>query len=125
MGDEELMGDFGFANSKDTQDSGIIDTSALDFLGYATTRAQEKGYTRSRDRIDRRWIDFKALTAELNDPTSTKRFVSEAFMHVLVLATKNVIAVEQEGIANNEPFGTIRIGLTLPEQDDEMADELA
>ncbi|CAG7560787.1 unnamed protein product [Fusarium equiseti] len=125
MGDEELMGDFGFVNSKDTQDSGIIDTSALDFLGYATTRAQEKGYTRSRDRIGRRWIDFKALTAELNDPTSTKRFVSEAFMHVLVLATKNAIAVEQEGIANNEPFGTIRIGLTLPEQDDEMADELA
>ncbi|KAJ4140107.1 R8 protein [Fusarium equiseti] len=127
MGDEGLMGDFdfGFANSKDTQDSGITDTSALDFLGYATTRAQEKGYTRSQDRFHRRWVDFKGLIAELNDPTSTKRFVSEAFMHVLVLATKNAIVVEQEGIANNEPFGTIRVGLTLSEQDDEMADELA
>ncbi|GKT99864.1 meiotic cohesin rec8 [Fusarium langsethiae] len=126
IGDERIMGDFGFSNGKDTQNSGVIDSSALDFLGYATARAQERGYTRPRDRADRRWIDFNALTEELDDPTSTKRFVSEAFMHVLVLATKDVIAVEQEGIADNEPFGTIRIGLTVLEQDvDDMADELA
>lgn len=126
VGDEGLMGDFGFANGKDTQDSGVIDSSALDFLGYATTRAREKGYTRPRDRADHRWIDFDTLTEELNDTASTKAFVSEAFMHVLILATRNAIAVEQEGIADNQAFGTIRIGLAIPKQnDDDMADELA
>ncbi|RGP68353.1 meiotic cohesin rec8 [Fusarium sporotrichioides] len=126
VGDEGIMGDFDFSNGKDTQNFGVIDSSALDFLGYATARAQERGYTRPRDRADRRWIDFNALTEELDDPTSTKRFVSEAFMHVLVLATKDAIAVEQEGIADNEPFGTIRIGLTVLEQDvNDMVDELA
>ncbi|KAL6917855.1 hypothetical protein FSST1_009350 [Fusarium sambucinum] len=126
LGDEGFMGDFDFTNGKETQGSGVIDSSALDFLGYATIRAQEKGYTRPRDRTDRRWIDFHTLTEELDDPASTKKFVSEAFMHVLVLATKTAIAVEQEGIANNQPFGTIRIGITVVEQDaDDMADELA
>jgi hypothetical protein len=126
MGNEGFMGDFDFADGKNTQDSGVIDTSALDFLGYATARAQERGYTRPCDRVTRRWIDFNTLTDELNDSSSTKKFVSEAFMHVLVLATKNAIAVEQEGIADNQPFGTIRIGLPLLEQDaDDMADELA
>ncbi|KAF5231020.1 hypothetical protein FAUST_9516 [Fusarium austroamericanum] len=126
MGNEGFMGDFDFTDGKDTQNSGVIDSSALDFLGYATARAQERGYTRPRDQADRRWIDFNTLTEELDDPTSTKKFVSEAFMHVLVLATKSIVAVEQEGIADNQPFGTIRIGLTAPGKDvDDTADELA
>ncbi|KAJ4254313.1 R8 protein [Fusarium torreyae] len=126
IGDEGLMEGIDFPNGNDTQGSGaVLDTSALDFLGYATARAQTKGYSRSHDRVGRRWVNFNTLTDELDDPTSAKKFVSEAFMHVLILATKNAIAVEQDGIAEKQPFGTIRIGLTLPQQDDDMADELA
>ncbi|KAF5670630.1 meiotic cohesin protein [Fusarium heterosporum] len=125
IGDEGLMGDTDFANGNDTQSSGaILDGSALDFLGYATARAQTKGYTRVDDGIGSRWIDFNTLTDELDDPASVRRFVSEAFMHVLILATKNAIALEQDGIAQKQPFGTIRIGFALPQQDD-MSDELA
>ncbi|KAF5645749.1 meiotic cohesin rec8 [Fusarium tjaetaba] len=126
IGDEGLLGDVEFGNGDETQGSGaVIDASALDFLGYATSRVESKGYTRSCDQADRRWIDFNTLTDELDDPANSKRFASEAFMHVLVLATKNAIAIEQDGIADKKPFGTIRIGLTLPQQEVEMADELA
>ncbi|KAM0477403.1 hypothetical protein ACHAP7_006531 [Fusarium lateritium] len=125
IGDEGLMGDLDFAHGNGTQDSAVLDGSALDFLGYATARAQTKGYARSHGRTDRRWVDFNTLTDELDDPASARKFVSEAFMHVLILATKNAIEVEQDGIAQNQPFGTIRIGLTLPQQDNDMADELA
>ncbi|KAF5619343.1 meiotic cohesin rec8 [Fusarium sp. NRRL 52700] len=124
--DEECMRDVEFGNGDDTQGSdAVIDASALDFLGYATSRVESKGYTRSCDQADRRWIDFRTLTDELDDPANSKKFASEAFMHVLVLATKNAIAIEQDGIADKKPFGTIRIGLTLPQQEVEMADELA
>ncbi|KAF5612999.1 meiotic cohesin rec8 [Fusarium subglutinans] len=126
IGDEGFMGGIEFGNGDDTQESGaVIDASALDFLGYATSRAESKGYTRSCDQADRRWIDFNTLTDELDDPANSKKFASEAFMHVLVLATKNAIAIEQDGIADKKPFGIIRIGLTLPQQEVEMADELA
>ncbi|KAG7412213.1 Meiotic recombination protein rec8 [Fusarium oxysporum f. sp. rapae] len=126
IGDEGFMGDVEFGNGDDTQCSGtVIDASALDFLGYATSRAESKGYTRSCDQADRRWIDFNTLTDELDDPANSKKFASEAFMHVLVLATKNAIAIEQDGIADKKPFGTIRIGLTLPQQEVDMADEPA
>ncbi|KAI1019743.1 hypothetical protein LB504_009612 [Fusarium proliferatum] len=126
IGDEGFMVDVEFGNGDDTQGSGaVIDASALDFLGYATSRVESKGYTRSCEQAGRRWIDFNTLTDELDDPANSKKFASEAFMHVLVLATKNVIAIEQDGIADKKPFGTIRIGLTLPQQEVEMADELA
>ncbi|KAM0439696.1 hypothetical protein ACHAPT_000790 [Fusarium lateritium] len=125
-GHEGLLDGLDFPAGNDTQNSTKgLDGSALDFLGYATVRAQAKGYNRPRDRTDRRWIDFDTLTNELEDPASARKFVSEAFMHVLTLATKSALAVEQDGIAENRPFGKIRLGLTLLEQDDEMADELA
>ncbi|RSL82654.1 hypothetical protein CEP51_005015 [Fusarium floridanum] len=112
--------------SSDTRDSTQgLDNSTLDFLGYATDRAQTKGYTRSHDRVDRRWINFDTLTDEFEDSPSARKFTTEAFMHVLTLATKSALSVEQDGIAENEPFGTIRLGLTLPEQVDDMVDELA
>ncbi|KAF4979373.1 hypothetical protein FZEAL_4414 [Fusarium zealandicum] len=126
MGHEGLMYDLEMPAGGDTQNSSQgLDGSALDFLGYATDRAQAKGYTRPRDRADRRWINFDTLTNELEDPASQRQFVAEAFMHVLTLATKNVLAVEQDGIKEKRPYGTIRLGLTLPRQDDDMADELA
>ncbi|RSL73316.1 hypothetical protein CEP54_000476 [Fusarium duplospermum] len=126
IGHEGLLDDLDFPAGNDTQNSTQgLDISALDFLGYATDRAQTKGYARSRDRVDRRWINFDTLTDELEDAASARKFISEAFMHVLTLATKSALVVEQDGIAENQPFGTIRIGLTLPEQVDDTVDELA
>ncbi|KAJ4321069.1 R8 protein [Fusarium piperis] len=126
IGHEGILDGLDFPAGNDTQNTiQDLDISALDFLGYATVRAQTKGYSRSRDRVDRRWITFDTLTDELEDPANARKFVSEAFMHVLTLATKGALAVTQDGIAENQPFGTIRIGLTLPEEDDDMADELA
>ncbi|WAO86767.1 Rad21-Rec8-N domain-containing protein [Fusarium falciforme] len=126
IGHDGFLDGLDFPAGNDTQNTTQgLDNSALDFLGYATVQAQAKGYTRSRDRVDRRWINFDTLTDELEDPASARKFISEAFMHVLTLATKSALAVEQDGIAENQPFGTIRIGLTLPEQDDDMVDELA
>ena len=47
---------------------------------------------------------------ELFDPTSNSRIVAaQAFYHVLSLATKNRVWVEQDG--DMEPFGPIRIGV--------------
>ncbi|UPK90892.1 hypothetical protein LCI18_001827 [Fusarium solani-melongenae] len=126
IGHDGFLDGLDFHAGNDTQNTTQgLDNSALDFLGYATVQAQVKGYTRSRDRVDRRWINFDTLTDELEGPASARKFISEAFMHVLTLATKSALAVEQDGIAENQPFGTIRIGLTLPEQDDDMVDELA
>lgn len=126
IGHEGILDGLDFPAGNDIQNSiQGLDTSALDFLGYTTVQAQAKGYSRSRDQANRRWINFDTLTNGLEDQASARKFISEAFMHVLTLATKSALAVEQDGIAENQPFGTIRIGLTLPEQGDDMADELA
>ncbi|KAF4472780.1 meiotic cohesin rec8 [Fusarium albosuccineum] len=126
IGQEGFIDTGDFAGTNDTQNSTQgIDVFALDFLGYATARAETKGYTRPRDGADRRWIDFDTLTDELEDPENEKKFVAEAFMHILTLASKNALTVEQDGIAENRPFGTIRIGLAFHQQDDDMVDELA
>ncbi|KAJ3527945.1 hypothetical protein NM208_g10451 [Fusarium decemcellulare] len=126
IGQEGFIDAGDFAGANDTQNSTQgIDVFALDFLGYATARAETKGYTRPSDGADRRWIDFDTLTDELEDPENEKKFVAEAFMHILTLASKNTLTVEQDGIAENRPFGTIRIGLAFHQQDDDMVDELA
>ncbi|KAH6973452.1 Rec8 like protein-domain-containing protein [Ilyonectria sp. MPI-CAGE-AT-0026] len=111
----------GGVNNIDTQGSTQgLDASSLEFFGYAESKAIYEGHARPGDDHDRRWVDFEKLA----DPAvHTKRIAAQAFLHVLSLATKNVIAVKQEGIAHQQPFGTLLIGVK-PEQDDER-DELA
>lgn len=111
-----------YTRGEDTQGSAVgLDLASQEFLGYATAQAQEKGDTRDRDRAKLHWIDFEELA---NPVIHTKGVAAEAFLHVLSLATKNAIAVEQDGIKDQVPFGTIRIGLTVPERsngEDELA----
>ncbi|KAM5346764.1 hypothetical protein ACJ41O_009769 [Fusarium nematophilum] len=120
---EECIDDFDFHGVNDTQHSTQDQAgSPLAFMDYAITQAQTKGNVRPQDRSDRRWVDFDTLMDEVEDSGDKKKFIAEAFMHVLTLASKNAIAVEQDGIAENKPFGTIRVGLTISQPDAEMAD---
>lgn len=86
-------------------------------MGYATEQAAGgKGVVLARDAhrgIGRRWITFE----ELADPaTHTKAIAAQAFLHVLSLASKDAVAVEQDGAAHNVPFGTIRVGIPMSAQ---------
>ncbi|KPM37898.1 hypothetical protein AK830_g8668 [Neonectria ditissima] len=99
-----------------------LDISTLEFYGYAADKAQAEGFARPHDSRNCHWVDFENLA---NPDVHDKRTAAQAFMHVLSLATKDVIAVEQDGIAHHQPFGAIRIGFMPSEEADEMADELA
>ncbi|KAK7432805.1 R8 protein [Neonectria magnoliae] len=115
--------DMNVYGGNDTQGSTQgLDISTLEFYGYAADKAQAEGHARPHDRRNRQWVDFEELA---NPAVHDKRTAAQAFMHVLSLATKDVIAVEQDGIANQQPFGALRIGFTPSEQVDDMADELA
>ncbi|EHK18866.1 uncharacterized protein TRIVIDRAFT_44046 [Trichoderma virens Gv29-8] len=115
------------------QDNTQVSTQGLDltsqnFLGYVTEQASKTGVTHSRDPKNRRWIEFE----ELADPsTHSKAIAAQAFLHVLSLATKNVVSVHQQGAAAMEPFGAIRIGIStavsgeMYETQTESEDELA
>ncbi|KAF7559614.1 hypothetical protein G7046_g4546 [Stylonectria norvegica] len=116
------VGGFDLAAGNDTQASNAgLDIASQEFLGYATALARDKGHARLHGGKPRRWINFE----ELADPaTHDKGVAAQAFLHVLSLATKNAVAVEQEGIEKQQPFGAIRIGLKVTQHDD-MEDELA
>ncbi|KAL6889737.1 hypothetical protein HDV57DRAFT_487601 [Trichoderma longibrachiatum] len=119
------VGPLDFDHGNDTQASTQgLDVTSQNFLEYATEQAEKTGVTHSRDPRNRRWIEFE----ELADPsTHTKAIAAQAFLHVLSLATKNVVSVRQDGVAAMQPFGTLRIGIkpasegVYAESDDELA----
>ncbi|KAL6854247.1 Rec8 like domain-containing protein [Trichoderma novae-zelandiae] len=119
------VGPLDFDQDHNTQVSSQgLDVTSQNFLGYVTEQAEKTGVTHSRDPRNRRWIDFE----ELADPsTHSKAIAAQAFLHVLSLATKNVVSVRQDGAAAMQPFGTLRIGVktvsegVYAESDDELA----
>ncbi|KAL7823393.1 hypothetical protein V8C26DRAFT_386385 [Trichoderma gracile] len=121
------VGPLDFDQGNDTQASTQgLDVTSQNFLGYVTEQAEKTGVTHSRDPGNRRWIEFEELA---NPSTHTKAIAAQAFLHVLSLATKNVISVRQDGAAAMQPFGTLRIGVkpvsegegVYMESDDELA----
>ncbi|KAH8131808.1 hypothetical protein FP744_10003284 [Trichoderma asperellum] len=104
-----------------------LDVTSQDFLGYVAEQAAKTGVVYGRDKKHRRWIEFE----ELAEPTTHPRAVAaQAFLHVLSLASKNVISVHQEGVAAMQPFGALHIGInasvdkmfdTQMESEDELA----
>ncbi|KAM4065322.1 Rad21/Rec8 like protein [Hirsutella rhossiliensis] len=112
---------------------GARDDSSLDFgsslgaLDFNRGDQEIPGGVVARDAhrgTEHRWITFD----ELADPeTHTKAVAAQAFLHVLSLASKSAIAVEQDGAAHNVPFGTIRVGIPVPahrsvaSEEDELA----
>lgn len=99
--------DFGAENA--TPSTQGLDAYSQRFLGYVAEQAAEHGVLENDGLHKKHWIDFEDLA---NPELHSKAVASQAFLHVLSLATKNLIAVKQDGIADNEPFGTLRVGLT-------------
>ena len=87
-----------------------LDTASQEFLGYAMDEALKGGLTRGSNE-NKRWISFDQLA----DPgVHGKGVAAQAFLHVLSLATKNRIIVDQEGSSNFVPYGAIHIGIGIP-----------
>ncbi|KAG6018502.1 hypothetical protein E4U41_003850 [Claviceps citrina] len=87
-----------------------LDISSQDFLDYVADQVHNHGISRpsTRDRT-KRWINFEQLARpELH----SKMVAAQAFLHILSLATKNVISVEQDGLEDGQPFGRLHIGFT-------------
>jgi meiotic recombination protein REC8 len=86
-----------------------LDREGQNFLGYVESIAREKGYPDGDENSNGRWwVEFE----ELFQPEDQKRaVVAQAFHHVLLLATKNVIKVKQDGQGGHEPFGAIHLGV--------------
>ncbi|KAJ6446810.1 Rad21/Rec8 like protein [Purpureocillium lavendulum] len=123
----EFGGDIGVldfnrsSGAQEPQTTGL-DIASQDFLGYATAQAAEKGVVRSSGDEERRWVTFDDLaTPELHG----KGIAAQAFLHVLSLATKGVVAVEQDGAEEKQPFGTIHIGVPVAAPREVSVDELA
>ncbi|KAG6011156.1 hypothetical protein E4U43_008489 [Claviceps pusilla] len=86
-----------------------LDISSHDFLDYVTEQIHHRGDSRLNPQDGKRWIRFEQLASPA---IHSKMVAAQAFLHILSLATKNVIAVEQDGLQNKEPFGALHIGLT-------------
>ncbi|RDA92683.1 hypothetical protein CP533_3722 [Ophiocordyceps camponoti-saundersi (nom. inval.)] len=78
-----------------------LDQASQAFLEYGSGRAVAEADD------GRRWLDFDDLAAP---GTQSRAVAAQAFLHVLSLATKGVVAVKQDGADRNEPFGAIRVG---------------
>jgi meiotic recombination protein REC8, fungi type len=94
--------------------SGSLDSEAKRFLGYLIGMVKEHGIALGGDsQQKRRWIDFEVLAkpGEQNGAVA-----SSAFLHVLGLATKNMVKVTQYQ-ENHEPFARIFVGLEVSEDE--------
>ncbi|KJK82671.1 hypothetical protein H634G_01808 [Metarhizium anisopliae BRIP 53293] len=85
-----------------------LDTSSQRFLTYVANQVAADDALGARGPQQKYWIDFDSLASPI---VHTKAIAAQAFLHVLSLATKGVISVEQEGIQDKQPFGALRVGL--------------
>ncbi|KAK3694810.1 Rec8 like protein-domain-containing protein [Podospora appendiculata] len=91
-----------------------LDSEGHNFLSFMEGIAKEKGYLREED--GRHWVDFDDL---FQQGDKSRAVLVQAFYHLLSLTTKNAIKVEQDS-QNIKPFGTIRVGIQLPDAEDAM-----
>lgn len=94
------------ATSQMMQDA--LDGEGRNFLGFVEGVAATKG---DDDGAQRRWLDFDDL---FEPRDANKVVVTQAFCHILTLATRDMIKVRQEDSREVE-FGTIRIGVKVAE----------
>ncbi|PSR83828.1 Rec8 like protein-domain-containing protein [Coniella lustricola] len=87
-----------------------LDREGRNFLGFIECVAAEHG-DKDQANEDLRWIGFDKIF-EAQD--QTRAVVAQAFLHLLTLVTKNQIRVKQEGVARNEAFGEISVGVLPP-----------
>ncbi|OHE99756.1 hypothetical protein CORC01_04892 [Colletotrichum orchidophilum] len=88
----------------------MLDSASGEFLQWTEEEAKKMGQIKEGDpKKGRRWVEFE----ELIEPTKQNHIVAaQAFYHILSLATKDAIAVEQH-VAGLQPFGRIRIGVDM------------
>ena len=98
-----------------------LDSDGRNFIGFLEKNAIEKGVTREEDddnieealvankKQERKWLTFDDL---LQGNDGTRSNAAQAFHHILALATKNAIRVEQDG-QYDYPFGEIRMGVMV------------
>lgn len=111
------LSEFGAAAGVSTQEANTsqfmrnaLDREGRNFLGFVERVAKERG-EQDEEEENRRWVEFDSLFEEQDQ---TKPVAAQAFLHVLTLATKGQIKVEQEGIKQKVAYGEIRIGVTDP-----------
>ncbi|KAF4595185.1 Meiotic recombination protein rec8 [Ophiocordyceps camponoti-floridani] len=97
--------------SPEQQASGPLDHATQAFLTYAAKQAADQEH---RVRDGRRWLEFDDIAGP---ETHDRSVAAQAFLHVLSLATKGVVRVEQEGVERGEAFGVIRVGFAAPESE--------
>ncbi|KDN68302.1 hypothetical protein CSUB01_06912 [Colletotrichum sublineola] len=87
-----------------------LDTASEQFLQWAEEEAKKTGQVKEGDdKKTRRWVEFEDLVSPAKD---NHVVATQAFHHILTLATKDAISVEQQ-VDNMQPFGPIRIGLDM------------
>ena len=110
------FGDEGFhldLSQFDTQASSQgLDAGSQQFLGYVMAKAVEGEAMPADD--GHRAVDFEQLATP---GIHSRAVASQAFLHILTLATKNIVAVRQEGVEEMRPFGDISINVPLVAKD--------
>ncbi|KAJ6786289.1 hypothetical protein PWT90_00829 [Aphanocladium album] len=92
-----------------------LDAASQEFLDYASKRAVAHGQASDNEPDDgtgtRRWVDFEDIANPLKHDGSV---AAQAFLHILSLATRGVVAVRQDNNEHGtEPFGTIHVRINL------------
>lgn len=80
-----------------------LDIASQEFLQYAITKTLSIG-------SNNQWIEFEQLA---HPESHAKAIAAQAFIHVLSLASRNLISVQQVGRDENIPFGPIHIGIAM------------
>lgn len=90
-----------------------LDVSSQDFLEYTVRRLVGND---GHEEDGHRWVPFTELAPVADD---AKAVAAQAFLHVLGLASKNIVKVTQEGRDDGVAFGEIYIGLPTVDGRDE------
>lgn len=87
-----------------------LDREGQNFLTYLEAMAQTKGKPKQNDQgaRPRQWVSFDDLFEPID---STRHTAAQAFYHVLQLATKNAIKVEQDSHDGYVAFAEILVGV--------------
>lgn len=121
--DFEEFGHAAFVNTQEAQESqwmnSTLDRASNEFLEYVSDQVRATGAPLRDHKNDLLWVEFEELAPAGQYP---RIVAAQAFLHVLTLATKNLIKVEQRA-EGNQPFDTIHIR-TLVNHDPEGNNEI-
>lgn len=102
------------ANNNGPAALATLDVASQDFLEYLAGRMTRNGTSNDSgalaEQSQKLWVDFDHLASPASH---TKAVAAQAFLHVLSLATKNIISVQQSEGARFVPFRPIRVGMSV------------